>query len=157
MRILIADRHSIFRIGLKHVLSEPRPEIHVIEANSIDESIDTAMPIDLAIVELSAPGMDGGNGIVRLCARRDNLAVIVVAGDVTRASAMRAVAHGAMGLVPKSTTGEELLEAIDTVMDGRVWLPRAAIQPAERNKVGSPGGGTVLDPRQLERLNSLTP
>lgn len=159
MRILIADSHSIFRIGLKHALGALRAGIRVVEADGIDsaiEAIENAPPIDLAIVELSAPGMDGGNGIARLCAQRADLPVIVVAADVTRAGALRAVERGAMGLVPKTATGEEVLDAIDTVMDGRVWLPKVAVEPVGRNVANAETGGTGLDANGHERLRNLT-
>jgi DNA-binding NarL/FixJ family response regulator len=160
MRILIADNHSIFRIGLKHVLGGLRGGIRVVEADGIDdaiEAIESAPSIDLAIVELSAPGMDGGNGIARLCSRQVDLPVIVVAADVTRAAALRAVERGAMGLVPKTVTGEEVLEAIDTVMEGRVWLPKAAVGPAGRAALNeAPGGCSDLDTNGLDRMRNLT-
>ena len=159
MRILIADSHSIFRIGLKHVLGGLRAEIRIVEADGIDAAIEAIVnspSIDLAIVELSAPGMDGGNGISRLCSRQVDLPVIVVAADVTRAAALRVVERGAMGLVPKTATGEEVLEAIDTVLEGRVWLPKAAVRPARREATNATAGNSGLDANGLDRLRNLT-
>lgn len=159
MRILIADSHSIFRIGLKHVLGGLRAEIRIVEADGFDAAIEAIVnspSIDLAIVELSAPGMDGGNGISRLCSRQVDLPVIVVAADVTRAAALRVVERGAMGLVPKTATGEEVLEAIDTVLEGRVWLPKAAVRPARREATNATAGNSGLDANGLDRLRNLT-
>ena len=159
MRILIADSHSIFRIGLKHVLGGLRAEIRIVEADGIDAAIEAIVnspSIDLAIVELSAPGMDGDNGISRLCSRQVDLPVIVVAADVTRAAALRVVERGAMGLVPKTATGEEVLEAIDTVLEGRVWLPKAAVRPARREATNATAGNSGLDANGLDRLRNLT-
>ena len=159
MRILIADSHSIFRIGLKHVLGGLRAEIRIVEADGFDAAIEAIVnspSIDLAIVELSAPGMDGGNGISRLCSRQVDLPVIVVAADVTRAAALRVVERGAMGLVPKTASGEEVLEAIDTVLEGRVWLPKAAVRPARREATNATAGNSGLDANGLDRLRNLT-
>ena len=159
MRILITDSHSIFRIGLKHVLGGLRPGLHVVEADGIDgaiEAVGSSPPIDLAIVELSAPGMDGGNGISRLCARQVDLPVIVVAADVTRVGALRAVERGAVGLMPKTATGEEILEAIDTVMEGRVWLPKAAVAPNGHKTMNRGASGGGLDGDGFDRIRNLT-
>ncbi len=159
MRILIADSQSIFRTGLKHVLRSLQVEIRVVETDGIDgalEAIESSSSIDLAIVELSAPGMDGGNGIARLCSRQGGLPVIVVASDITRASALGAVDRGAMGLVPKTAIGEEVLEAIETVMDGRVWLPKAPDGTTGGKVVGEGVCDAGLEAKGLDRLRNLT-
>ena len=108
MRILVVDTLSIFRIGLRKVLGDLRPDSEVIEAESIDAAVailrkDDA--IDVVLVDLATPGMDEGAGLARLMARRKDLPIVVATADVDRLSAMRAVDRGAMGLISKSVTG----------------------------------------------------
>ncbi len=156
MRILVADTHSIFRIGLRQVLSELRPDIELIETDSVDGAVtilDTDPAIDVLLIDLASPGMNGGAGLKRMMSVNESLPIVVTGADANRMNAMRMIDRGAMGLIAKSVTGPEILEVLDAVLDGRLWLPREALA---QDGVIRESVGSRLEPEQVERLNRLT-
>src|SRR5205085_790723 len=61
MQILIADDHSLFRDGLRHVLSTLADDVTILEAGTLQEAIsllERAKRADLIIVDLAMPGME---------------------------------------------------------------------------------------------------
>jgi DNA-binding NarL/FixJ family response regulator len=64
--------------------------------------------------------------------------------------ARRALAQGALAYIPKSSSGDAIVQAIRTVLDGDVWLPHALI--------GDSGSGLKADEEDIAaRVASLTP
>jgi DNA-binding NarL/FixJ family response regulator len=61
----------------------------------------------------------------------------------------RSIGHGAAGFVPKSSTVEEMVEALQAVLDGDVWIPASV--DAESTTLEGPEADVA------SRLASLTP
>lgn len=83
-------------------------------------------------------------------ARYPSLPVIVVSGNEEPGVMRRAVAHGASGYIPKSSSLDDMATAIQRVLDGEVWLPASAVSAQP----------THLAPDEADiakRLRDLTP
>ena len=138
------------------MLSELRPDIELIETDSVDGAVtilDTDPAIDVLLIDLASPGMNGGAGLKRMMSVNESLPIVVTGADANRMNAMRMIDRGAMGLIAKSVTGPEILEVLDAVLDGRLWLPREALA---QDGVIRESVGSRLEPEQVERLNRLT-
>lgn len=126
MKLLIADDHPLFRDALKRAVSRLFPAAVIAEADtiaSLQTLLEQVQEPDLLLLDLHMPGSSGFTGLVHVRARYPLLPVIVVSGNEEPGVIRRALAHGASGYIPKSSSLEDMAQAIAKVLDGDVWLP----------------------------------
>ena len=153
MYFVIADDHPLFRDALKGAVARLYPDATIAEADttaSLQTLIERGEEPDLLLLDLHMPGASGFSGLIHVRARFPALPVIVVSGNEEPGVMRRAIAHGASGYIPKSTSLDDMAKAIAQVLDGDVWLPASAasLQP------------THLAPDEADiarRLRELTP
>jgi DNA-binding NarL/FixJ family response regulator len=134
MRILIVDDHALVRRGLNHVGKEGFPDAEVIEAESAAaalEHIHEGTEIDLALVDVRMPDLDGLELLRAVKADRPALPVIMLSTYDNAPYVKRALADGAAGYLLKDATPEDLSQAINVAMSG---------------------SGNVLSPRVIQNL-----
>src|SRR5580765_5607520 len=126
MKILLADDHALIRAGLRSELAALAPAVYFIEAwdaASLRQMFEQNRDLDLALVDLTMPGMQGARSITSLRADYPIIPLIVVSG-VDAASEVRAVLRaGAAGYIPKSGVATVMLQAIKLVLAGGQYLP----------------------------------
>jgi DNA-binding NarL/FixJ family response regulator len=152
MKILIADDHGVFREGLEHVLSEMDAGVAVLQAASSDSALSLAADhpdLDLVLLDLNMPGMSGFEALERFCSRFPALPVVILSASNRRADMQRALDLGAMGYVPKESSGRQMIQALRLVLAGSVYVP-----PALGRQAASPGNRIQhgLTERQREVL-----
>jgi len=103
---------------------------------------------DLLLLDLNMPGAQGFSALVHLRALHPQLPIVMVSAREEPAIMRRALDHGAMGFIPKSTDAITLGEAITRVLDGDRWAPAAAL-------AAPPASAAEHDAAQ--RLRDLTP
>jgi DNA-binding NarL/FixJ family response regulator len=118
--ILIADDHTLFRIGMRALLSS-LPEFEVVgEASTGEEAMARAAELkpDVILMDIQMPGINGIEATQRILGASPNTGIIVVTmfedGDYLFA-AMRA---GARGYVLKEANQDEILKVIRAVANG---------------------------------------
>lgn len=160
-RVVIADDHPLVREALHQSLMRILPHAAVIEASGFDETLRAVDgdDIDLVLLDLDMPGMNGFTGLLGLRARHPAIPVAIVSGHQDISIARRSLRHGAMAFVPKTASVDEIGTAIRTVLDGDIWLPdwiRGAIEAD--GAAGSPAADRLarLTPQQLRVLNMLS-
>lgn len=129
MKFLIADDHPLFRDALKRAVSSLFPSASLAEADTtaaLQTLLEQISDPDLLLLDLHMPGASGFSGLVHVRARHPSLPVIVVSGNEEPGVMRRAIAHGASGYIPKSSSLDEMAQAIQQVLDGEVWLPKSA-------------------------------
>ena len=126
MKILIADDHQMIREGLKPTLAGLDTAVQVVEAWDAASLWDAAkrhLDLDLALVDLNMPGMNGAETIGELRGRFPALPVIVVSGVESRLEVECVLRAGASGYIPKSATAQVIVCAIRLVQAGGIYLP----------------------------------
>jgi DNA-binding NarL/FixJ family response regulator len=155
--VLVADDHAIVKEGLVDLLKEH--EFDVVGAvGDGHQLLDTARRLrpDLIVTDLTMPGLTGLDVLTRLKAERIDSKVIVLTMHSDAELATRAMRAGAAGFLLKDSAGEELLNAIDQVMKGRVYLaPAMTKEVIERMAVPADQGEPQLTERQLQVLRLL--
>jgi len=148
MRILLVDDHALFRSGLRHVLADLDPELEIDEAGSRDEALQAmeARQFDLVLTDLLMPGMDKASGIAAFKARFPKAPIIVISMLDGPTDIRAAVAAGATGFIPKSSTPEIMIEAIRLVLAGGVYLPPAVLHIDPPAPAGEAGASRPLGP-----------
>ncbi|MBI1209152.1 MAG: response regulator [Azospirillum sp.] len=135
MRVLVADDHALFRSGLSHILAEFGPEVEITEVGSFDQAMAAlrSTRFDLMLTDLLMPGMrTNGNAETAIAGVRELAPAtpIVVVSMLDSAAEIRsAVAAGATGFIPKTSTPEVMIEAIKLVLAGGVYLPLSILGP----------------------------
>lgn len=124
LRLLLVDDHTVVREGLKRLMEPLADQWAVTEAGTGYQALECLRrePIDLAIVDLSMPGMSGLDLIRRIKNEFPGVAVLVLTMHREEQYAIRALQAGASGYVTKDTAGTELVAAVRKVASGGVFL-----------------------------------
>ncbi len=122
--LLLVDDHTIVREGLKRILEPIAHEWSITEAGSGYQALEflRAKPFDLAIVDLSMPGMSGLDLIRRVKAEHPAMAVLVLSMHGEEQYALRSFKAGANGYVTKDTASTELVAAVRKVAAGGTYV-----------------------------------
>lgn len=126
-RIILADDHAILRTGLKLMLSCDSSIDVIGEVSSGEEVIKLLETVeaDVLILDLSLPGMNGIDVIYEI-KNRGYLINVLVLTMHTEEQYIKAVMNaGALGYVSKSAFDTELLSAVKTVAEGKIYLNSA--------------------------------
>ena len=166
MRIVIADDHSLFRDGMRHVLSalsSDNTPVTVMEAGTLDEVlvlIENSPELDLVILDLSMPGMSGAESIAQVKSLARGAAIVVISASEDRQDVMGALDAGASGYIPKSVRGQVMLSALQLVMVGGTYVPTLVLgdnghgQP-RANAADAANLRALLTERQIDVLRLL--
>ena len=135
MKILIVDDHPLFRAGFHAVLEQSTLEASILSVSTLREALsllDTDTDIGLVLLDLHLRDSDGFTALRQIGDRFPTTACIIISGDEHDGIANQAVAAGASGFIPKSFTADEMLAAIEHVLDGNVFVPNVpqTAQPA---------------------------
>ncbi|AXQ23860.1 DNA-binding response regulator [Acinetobacter wuhouensis] len=155
MNILIVDDHPLFRHALIQAVRYSLPQAQISETAAVNEfyeRLENGPEPDLVLLDLNLPGASGFSALVHVRAQYPSIPIIVVSAHEEASIIQRAIAHGAMGYIPKSAHPSHIGEAIRQVLEGDIWLPP-----------NLPAANMNFDPRAAdetalaERIQSLTP
>ena len=127
-RVLLADDHKIVRDGLKRILAGTGDLQVAGEAGDGDELLRLvkAGDYDIAVVDMSMPGLSGVALIKRLKEEKPKLRILVLSMHGESQYAARALKAGASGYLNKDSAAEQLVGAIRKVAAGGVHIGEAA-------------------------------
>jgi two-component system invasion response regulator UvrY len=155
IRVLIADDHKIVRDGLKRILASASDMEIAAEAANGDEALARvkADDFDVALVDMSMPGLAGMDLIKRLKIEKPKLRILVLSMHGEHQYAARALKAGAAGYLNKDSASEALLGAIRKVAAGGVHISEAAA--ASLLQAGDKAPHEALSDREFEVLRLL--
>jgi DNA-binding NarL/FixJ family response regulator len=127
IRVLLADDHQLVRDGLKGILGAASGIEVAGEAASGDEALALVRTreFDVALLDLSMPGLAGIDLIKRLRLERPALRILVLSMHGEQQYAARALKAGAAGYLTKDTAAEQLVSALRKVAAGGVAISEA--------------------------------
>jgi DNA-binding NarL/FixJ family response regulator len=151
-RILLADDHPVVLEGLRRILNRPGMEIvgTVRDGRALIDAAGALRP-DVIVLDVTMPEMNGFEAAKQLNQNEFSGKIVFLTMHSEPAYLREALAFGASGYVLKSAADEELVEAIDTALRGRVYVSGAMAENARATRSG-PGR---LTPRQHEVLGML--
>jgi two-component system, NarL family, invasion response regulator UvrY len=155
IRVLIADDHNIVRDGLKRILAAT-PDLQVAaEASSGDEALAAvkANDYDVAMLDMSMPGLSGIDLIKRLKLEKPKLRILVLSMHGESQYAARALKAGAAGYLSKDSAAEVLLGALRKIAAGGVHVGDAAA--ASLLQAGDKPPHESLSDREFEVMRLL--
>jgi DNA-binding NarL/FixJ family response regulator len=155
MRVLLADDHTIVRAGVRALVAAiPGVEI-VGEAGDGQEAlalIRETQP-DVALVDVSMPGMNGLDLAARVAREAPQTRVAVLSMHGTPAHVAQALRAGVKGYVLKDAAAEELPLLLRAVMRGETYLSSAISRHVVDGFLGRDGVPATGEPAP----DSLTP
>lgn len=139
LRVLIADDHAIVRKGLQQIVKEQAPFIEVDEASDGQEVLDKvfASNWDCLVLDISMPGRTGLDILSEVRHSRPSLPVLILSMHPEDQYAIRVLKAGAAGYMTKDTALDELVGAIQRVVEGGKYVSPSL---AEKLALGLSGG-----------------
>jgi DNA-binding NarL/FixJ family response regulator len=159
LRIIVVDDHAVVREGLVRILEGTGCGFAVAEASSGFQALEWLRrhPVDLAIVDLSMPGMSGIELIRRVRSEFPATAILVLSMHAEEQYAMRAFKAGAAGYVTKDRAGAELVDAVLKVARGGAYVTESLAERVVQQLNGTtevPGHERLSD-REHEVLRRI--
>ncbi len=151
-KILIVDDHPLMRKGLALSLEAESDLTICGQVADAEEAMDALEKLDpdLAIVDISLPGMSGLELIKHMQALRPELRTLVVSRHDEALYAERAIRAGARGYVMKLEAGEMIVKAVRRVLAGGIYVSE---EINERLLLGLAAGRQELAQSPLEVLS----
>jgi DNA-binding NarL/FixJ family response regulator len=160
IRLLIADDHAVVRAGLQQLFALA-PDIQVVaEASSGAEVLMHLRqgPMDLLLLDLNMPGINGADLIARVKAQQSELPILVFSMHNEPLLAARMLKAGASGYITKDCEPDILLAAVRKVAaHGQYLDPGIAERMAfDATSTTARPPHTLLSEREREIFRLLT-
>ena len=156
-RILLADDHPLTLEGIRGVL-KPHHDI-VGTARDGRALLDAALRLqpELIVLDITMPLLNGLDAAVQIKKSLPGVKLLFVTMHVNPAYLEAALNAGATGYVLKSAAREELLDAIERVLSGRIYVtPSLSTEHLERFTDPSRAAATLrLSTREREILQLI--
>lgn len=160
--ILVADDHSIVRLGVSHIISTLSIPVKITEAETFDQVIASLekQSFDVLILDINIPGGNNLQMIDAVKLRQPQIKVLIFSGYDEQLFAINYIQAGADGYLMKYTPEEEIRLAILTVLKQEKYMSAVTRQQMlnmlnnQRTPVINPLSS--LSPREIEVMNLLT-
>jgi two-component system, NarL family, response regulator len=149
VRVLIVDDHPVVRAGLASLLRRQVGLKLAGAAHSGEEALEILMrtSVDVMLVDLRMPTINGID-LLNLLKTNDNQPkAIILSSYEYEEEIYQAVKAGALGYLSKNAPREEIVAAIETVVDGGTFFPERLIKWIEERDAR-----TSLSAREIEIL-----
>lgn len=154
-RVILADDHPLFRHALRIVIGRTQPDLTISEVETLAGAktiLDRESDVVLVTLDLKMSDCDDFAGLLSLRGSHPQIPIVVVSSTCDANTINYAMTFGAAGFIPKSSTGAEIGDALETILGGETWVPAgsyASLVPEAIKSVAS------LTPAQLQILMGL--
>jgi two-component system invasion response regulator UvrY len=152
IRVMLVDDHAVVRVGFRMLL-EASGDIDVIDEADSGEVAYLRYPEskpDVVVMDLAMPGMGGIETVKRLLVRDAAARILVLSAHEDTAHLKRVLNAGALGYLSKRTAPEEMISAVRSVADGRVYIDAdLARKMSLQDLHGSPSPADALSEREF--------
>ncbi len=163
VRLLIADDHRLMREGLRSLLEADGRFLIAGEAEDGNQIVDLVRKNTphVVVMDVSMPGLNGIEATREILAEHPGIHIVALSGFANMVFVREMLDAGASAYILKSRAYEDLVRAIDEVMNGRKYLTPEIASGVVDEYVGlsaSSGKETafvVLTPREREVLQQL--
>lgn len=155
MKVLLIDDHPLILAALQSVIQGLGEHVSVESASSGRAARDTLRAdasFDLVLLDLHLGDADGFDLLSEFRNTYPSLPVVVISASDRPSDVIRAIDMGAMGFVPKRASNETLVQALQQVVSGGVYVPPMSMG---LNSSGSrTGTGPATQPAPLQHVAS---
>lgn len=155
--ILVVDDHPIVRAGCRQLIQQI-PNVNIVEAETGEDGyrlFQESYP-DMVLLDITLPGIGGLEILRKMRANRENAKILMFSMHEDPVFASRAMQAGARGYITKNNAADHLVEAVESVLNGKTYLsPDVAQQLAMLNIGAGTSALSDLSRRELEILRLL--
>lgn len=126
MKILVADDHELFLKGMEIMLSTHYPQSDFVFAHNYNEIFDIISKqddFDVIMTDLAMPGDVWSNAIQKIHNNLPETPIIILSAVFDKEIVNKTIDIGVSGYLSKTSSQSEILEALDLVISGGVYLP----------------------------------
>lgn len=123
IKLLLVEDHPIFAEAFLQVLRR-RPDLNVVKAVESAEKALEVIPeldLDLVLVDISLPGMNGIDLVGELSQMYPNIPCLMISGHLSRQYLRRGLAAGARGYAIKDNV-KGIIEGIYQIRNGEIYI-----------------------------------
>ncbi len=152
IRIVLADDHSVVRMGLAALISTEPGMTVVGQAADGHEAVELYRRLkpDILLTDLLMPRLSGTEAVSAIRTEFPGARILVLSTSDGDDDIYRALQAGAAGYILKSSPGEELIPAIRAILRGEKWIP-----PEVARRLASRVMREELSPREIQALKEL--
>ncbi len=124
--ILIVDDHRVLATGIARYLDIHFPENKIIIASTGKEclAIMNAEDPDLVLLDIKLPDVNGIDLCHSILKAKPSVKIIALTGMPEKSSVRKMLEAGALGYILKTAIADELVEGIETVLKGKVFISK---------------------------------
>ena len=152
--ILVADDHPMIRTALEVLLRDSEYEIVGMAGTgkAALEEIERLRP-DIILLDLQMPGGSGMDVLRRIRAEKMPLRVVLLTAAIDDSSLLEAKSLKVQGMVLKNSDPAYLLDCLDSVRHGRVWIDPDLAERVKQLAKLSRGSRVALAPRERQLIS----
>ena len=162
-RILLIDDHTLFRAGLRDLLTRRKIEVVADVGNGSDGiKIAEEEELDIVLLDMRMPQMDGISVLKIIKDAHPDLPVAMLTTSSDESDLVGALRNGAQGYLLKDMEPDDLVVALRDIISGKTVVApdlapvlASAVQGVNQNKVEKEDPFSVLTPREFEILTLL--
>ena len=134
-KILIADDHSLVRMGLSLLIAHQKDMELVGEAENGQSAVEQIRRLrpDVVIMDLMMPVLSGAEATRIVHTELPGVKIIILTSFGTSADLSQAISDGAAGVILKDSATKNLVEAIHTVAAGETYISAELLRMAEED------------------------
>jgi len=161
MKILFIDDHKLYLEGMRAVLTQLFPTSQVLTRDNVPgaiELIKIEKDIEIILLDLRMPNGGAPAFMKNLNTIKLAIPVLIVSASENSADVKTAFSLGSSGYLPKSATSNDLLLAIETILQGDEYLPNGwqdILNNSKSTTINNGGIKISLSPRLLEVLQFI--
>lgn len=162
IRVLLADDHGLVRSGIAMMIRQQKDMEVAGEADNGRTTVALAKQLspDIVLMDISMPDLNGVDATQQIVTLSPAPRVIALTGHTDRRAVIDMLRAGASGYFLKNAPPNELIEAIRTVSQGKIYLsPQISDGVLEEFRKRLPASGSAeflsLSPREREVLQLI--
>lgn len=160
MKILIADDHELFLKGLEFVLHMNFPDAEIICAQNYSQifsCLEKQKDFDLIITDLAMPDANWFDALNKIHQTAVETPIIIISAVFDKEILQKTIEAGVSGYIPKSSSNQLMLSAINLVLAGGVYIPHDMLDNAVDNQEINQELHSLKRMMQIKPQKKLTP
>jgi two-component system invasion response regulator UvrY len=157
IRVLLVDDHPVVRHGIRQILLDGIKSVVLAEAGDAASALSKMRSDawDIVVLDLTLPGTSGLDLLKEIRRERPSLPVLVLSMHPAAQFARRVLTAGASGYLTKDSAATQLVQAIEQIRRGKLYLGSHSQDSAPRSPESGLAPHDKLSDREYQVLRML--